>query len=118
MLYRLKVVPDRVDSKTRSFQARGGIPEIPTEEAEQLARDLEAGSVARFYRGGPPLGRVVAARATDDGLWLRIRMSGRAADHWRLVESGAVTTVELQPLDSGVDLFLKSSAATYPTALV
>ena len=118
MLYRLKVVPDSVDSKTRSFQARGGIPEIPTEEAEQLARDLEAGSVARFYRGGPPLGRVVAARATDDGLWLRIRMSGRAADHWRLVESGAVTTVELQPLDSGVDLFLKSSAATYPTALV
>lgn len=54
MLYRLKVVPDSVDSKTRSFQARGGTPEIPEEEAERLAEDLEAGAIARFYREGRP----------------------------------------------------------------
>jgi hypothetical protein len=115
MLYRLKVVPESVDAKERTFQARGGTPAIPADEAASLAEELEAGGLVRFYRGGPPLARVTAARATADGLWLKIRFRTRDQDHWRLVESGAVTTVEIQPLPAGVDLFLKSSAATYPT---
>jgi hypothetical protein len=70
MLFRLKVLTDTVDSRTRSFQARGETPELTREDAEQIARDLEAGAVVRFYRGGPPHGRAAAARATDDGMWL------------------------------------------------
>ena len=57
MLYRLRVVPDSVDARSRTFQARGGTPEIPEETAAELARDLEAGAVTRFYRGGAPQGR-------------------------------------------------------------
>ena len=36
-------------------------------------------------------------------------------DTWRLVETGAVNTVEVQTFDGGVDVFLKSVAATYPS---
>lgn len=115
MVVRLRVVAESVDSDTRSFQARGATPELGREEAEAIARELEAGAVARFYRGGPPAGRVVTARATADGLWIRVRMRPREGDVWRLVETGAVNTVEIQPLDRGVDVFLKSVAATYPS---
>ena len=116
MVFRLRVLPESVDAPTRSFQARGEVPELTREEAERIARDLEGGAVARFYRGGAPKGRVVTARPTPEGLWVRIRMSSRDAELWRLVESGAVNTVEIQPLDKGVDVFLKSVAATYPSA--
>jgi hypothetical protein len=115
MVYRLRVVQDSVDSQTRSFQARGITPDLPRDEAEHIARELEAGAVARFYRGGQPQGRVVTARATSDGLWLRVRLRSRDHDIWRLVETGAVNTVEVQPLERGVDVFLKSVAATYPS---
>jgi hypothetical protein len=91
------------------------VPELPREEADRIARDLEAGAVTRFYRGGQPQGRVVAARATPDGMWLRIRLRSRDHEIWRLVETGAVNTVEIQPLEKGVDVFLKSVAATYPS---
>jgi len=115
MVFRLRVVAESVDPATRSFQARGATPELTSDEAERIAHDLEAGAPARFYRGGAPQGRVVTARATTDGLWLRIRMRPRDADVWRLVETGAVNTVEIQPLEKGVDVFLKSVAATYPS---
>jgi hypothetical protein len=115
MLYRLQVVAGSVDSRSRTFQARGGAPEMDGNEAQRLAKELESGAVARFYRGAPPTGRVVAARATADGVWLKIRINPRQADPWRLVESGAVSTVEIQTLDAGVDLFLKSSPSTYPS---
>lgn len=118
MVFRLRVLAESVDSKTRSFQARGATPDLSKEDVERIAEDLEAGAVTRFYRGGAPQGRVVTARPTHDGLWLRIRMRSRDAELWRLVESGAVNTVEIQPLDKGVDVFLKSVAATYPTSTV
>ena len=117
MVYRLRVVAESVDSKTRSFQARGATPDLPRDEAERVARELEAGAVTRFYRGGQPHGRVVTARATTDGIWLRIRIRSRDPEIWRLVETGAVNTVEIQPLDRGVDVFLKSVAATYPSVV-
>ena len=60
---------------------------------------------------------MVAARATDEGLWLKIRFLPRDTDVWRLVESRAVNTVEVVTLDRGVDLFLKSVAARYPEAV-
>lgn len=115
MVVRLRVVAESVDSGSRSFQARGATPEWTREETERVARELEAGAVTRFYRGGPPAGRVVTARATADGLWIRVRMRPREGEVWRLVETGAVNTVEIQPLDRGVDVFLKSVAATYPS---
>ncbi|MEZ5064380.1 MAG: hypothetical protein R3B81_06565 [bacterium] len=114
MLHRLQVVPDSADARSRSFQARGAV-DLPADEAAKLARDLEAGAITRFYRGGPPLGRVLSARATADGLWIKIGLRARDQETWRLVESGAITTVDVQPLPQGVDLFLKSSAATCPT---
>ena len=115
MVVRLKVEAESVDGGTRSFQARGETPELSRPEAERVARELEAGAPTRFYRGGPPHGRVVTARATTDGLWIRVRMRSRDHEVWRLVESGAVNTVEIQPLEGGVDVFLKSVAATYPS---
>ena len=115
MVYRLRVIPESVDAKTRSFQARGATPDLPRAGADQIAHELESGAVARFYRGGQPQGRVVTARATSDGLWLRVRMRSRDQEIWRLVETGAVNTVEVQPLERGVDVFLKSVAATYPS---
>jgi hypothetical protein len=114
MVFRLRVIAESIDSETRSFQARGATPDLAKDEAERIARDLEAGAVTRFYRGGAPQGRVVTARSTTDGLWLRVRIRSRDHDIWRLVESGAVNTVEVQPLEHGVDVFLKSVAATYP----
>jgi hypothetical protein len=114
MLFRLKVVAESLDSKNRVFQARGETPGATHEELEAIARDLEGGAVTRFYRGGGPRGRVVAARATEDGLWLKVRFLPRDTDVWRLVETGAINTVEIQTLDHGVDVFLKSVAATYP----
>ena len=114
MLIRMRVLPESVDRKGKTFQATGPT-EMPGEEAEAIARDLEAGAVTRFYRGGHPHGRVVAARARGEDLWVKIRIQGRAADIWKLVETGAVNTVEVQPLPQGVDVFLKSVAATYPT---
>ena len=118
MLYRMKVLAETVDAKTKTFQARGSIEELPREEAGAIARDLEAGAVTRFYRGGQPHGRVVAARATEAGLWLKIRIRPSDSDIWKLVETGAVNTVEVQPLPSGVDVFLKSCAATYPSPVI
>jgi hypothetical protein len=99
-----------------TFQATGPV-DMSRDEIEQVAKDLEAGAVTRFYRGGQPHGRVVAARATTDGLWLKIRMLGRDGEIWKLVETGAINTVEIQMLPRGVDVFLKSVAATYPTAV-
>ena len=60
---------------------------------------------------------MVTARATDHGLWVKIRIRAGDSDIWKLVETGAVNTVEVQPLPAGVDVFLKSVAATYPTAV-
>ena len=117
MLYRLQVMADSLDPQGKTFQARGGNPELSPEEAERIAAELEAGAVVRFYRGGPPQGRIVTARATEDGLWLKIRIRPNHADHWKIVESGAVNTVEIQPLPKGVDVFLKSQAATYPSMM-
>ena len=45
---------------------------------------------------------------------MKIRFLARDSDVWRLVETGAVKTVEVQTFDHGVDVFLKSVAATYP----
>lgn len=116
MLFRTKVLSESVDSKGMTFQATGAVDK-PRDELEQIARDLEAGAVTRFYRGGQPHGRVIAARATADGLWLKIRLLGRDSEIWKLVETGAINTVEIQVLPRGVDVFLKSVAATYPTAV-
>ncbi|HMB67977.1 MAG TPA: hypothetical protein VKU85_01655 [bacterium] len=115
MLVRLKVQGDSVDSNTRCLQARGETPRLSREEAARVAAGLEAGAVVRFYRGGPPHGRVLTARATEDGLWLKLRVRTRDADIWRLVETGAVNTIEIQTYDAGIDVFLKSVAATYPS---
>ena len=115
MLFRLSVQSDTIDTKSRTFQARGETPEIDPDAAEAIARDLESGAVARFYRGGTPQGRVVSARPTGDGLWVKIRIRPRDVDTWRLVETGAVNTIEVQTFTGGVDAFLKSSPATYPT---
>jgi hypothetical protein len=115
MLFRLRLLTDTIDSKNRTFQARGETPELDPEMAETVARDLESGAVARFYRGGAPQGRVLAARATEDGVWLKLRIRPRDVDTWRLVETGAVNTIEVQTFEGGVDVFLKSVAATYPS---
>ncbi len=48
-------------------------------------------------------------------VWMKIRVRSRDVDTWRLVETGAVNTVEVQTFDGGVDVFLKSVAATYPS---
>ncbi|MGQ0722258.1 MAG: hypothetical protein ACT4PE_11920 [Candidatus Eiseniibacteriota bacterium] len=117
MLFRIRVMGDTVDSRAKAFQASGAIEETPRAEIERLAKELEAGAAARFYRGGQPHGRVVTARATADGLWLKIRITARDPEIWRLVETGAVNTIELQVLPRGVDVFLKSVAATYPAAM-
>jgi len=117
MLYRMKVLAETVDAKNKTFEARGTIEELSPVEAQSIAEYLEAGAVTRFYRGGHPHGRIVAARATEDGLWLKVRVHGNDSDIWRLVETGAINTVEVQPLPTGVDVFLKSVAATYPTAV-
>ena len=114
MLLRLKVLPETVDAKGKMFQATGPAIEMTSDEVERIARYLEAGAATRFYRGGPPHGKVVAARATENGLWLKVRIRAREDEIWRLVETGAVNTVEVQPLPQGVDVFLKSVAATYP----
>ncbi len=118
MLLRLKVLVESLDSGSRTFQARGETPEATPERAQAIARDLEGGAVTRLYRGGEPHGRVVAARETGDGLWMKVRFLPRDAEVWRLVEAGAVNTVEIQTLDHGVDVFLKSVAATYPEKVV
>jgi hypothetical protein len=118
MLVRLSVDKTSVDAKGMMFQATGAAPGVERDELETLARHLDAGAATRFYRGGPPHGKVVAARTTDDGLWVKIRIRARDAEIWKLIESGAVTTVEIQPLPAGVDVFLKSVAATYPTPAV
>lgn len=115
MLFRLRVLASSIDTKNRTFQARGETHELSREEAEEVARDLEAGASARFYRGGAPQGRVMAARATADGLWIKVRIRPRDVDTWGLVENGAVNTLEVQTYDGGVDVFLKSVAATYPS---
>jgi len=117
MLLRLKVMAESVDPKTKTFQARDETPGADPEEVERIAGDLETGVVTRFYRGGQPHGRVVAARRTADGLWMKIRMSNREPDIWKLVETGAVNTVEIQTLPKGIDVFLKSVAATYPARM-
>lgn len=117
MLYRMKVLAETVDAKSKSFEARGTIEELSPEDAETLSEQLEAGAMTRFYRGGQPHGRVLDAQATEDGLWMKIRIHSKDADIWRLVETGAINTVEVQPLPFGVDVFLKSVAATYPTAV-
>src|SRR6185295_4537704 len=83
MVFRLSVLAESIDAESRSFQARGATPELPREELERIARDLEAGAVARFYRGGPPQGRVMTARSTTDGLWMRIRIRSRDPEIWR-----------------------------------
>ena len=118
MLFRLRVLEDTIDSETRSLQARGETPELTREDATQVAADLEAGAVVRFYRGGPPHGRVVTARATENGVWMKLRVRARDNDIWRLVETGAVNTIEVQTYDAGVDVFMKSVAATYPSTTV
>lgn len=115
MLFRLRVLTNSIDSRNRTLQARGETPELTREEAEDVARDLESGAVTRFYRGGAPQGHILAARATADGVWMKIRVRSRDVDTWRLVETGAVNTVEVQTFDGGVDVFLKSVAATYPS---
>jgi len=117
MLYRMKVLAETIDAKSRTFQARGTIGELSPYEAERLAEHLEAGAVARFYRGGRAQGRIVHASAAEDGLWMKIRIHTKDSDIWKLVETGAINTVEVQPLPTGVDVFLKSVAATYPTAV-
>lgn len=117
MLFRLRVIPESVDPVGKTFQARGQIVEIPGDQLDRVALDLEGGAVARFYRGGDPTGRVVAARRTGEFFWMKLRIPSRFTDAWKLVETGAVTTVEIQPLDHGVDVFLKSVAATYPAEI-
>jgi hypothetical protein len=117
MLIRLRVLSESVDTSTRCFQAAGTTDDIPRPDVERIARDLESGAVARFYRGGQPHGRVTTARATEDGLWTKVRITTRDPEIWKLVETGAVNTIEIQKLPRGVDVFLKSVAATYPTAL-
>jgi hypothetical protein len=117
MLFRIKVTADTVDSKQKTFQAAGPVDETPKADIEKLAADLENGAPVRFYRGGQPHGRVTTARATADGLWVKIRITARDAEIWRLVETGAVNTVEIQKLPRGADVFLKSVAATYPAAM-
>jgi hypothetical protein len=114
MLLRMKVLPESVDSKRKAFQATAPLPDMTRDQLAELVRHLDHGAVTRFYRGGQPHGRVVAARNTQDGLWLEIRIRSREADIWKLVETGAVNTVEVQKLPAGVDVFLKSVAATYP----
>lgn len=114
MLFRMKVATDTLDPDTRTFQASGPTDAAP-EDVRRIAADLEAGAPTRFYRGGQPHGRVLAARATAEGLWLKIRITAREPDIWKLVETGAVNTVEVQMLPRGVDVFLKSVAATYPS---
>ncbi len=118
MLFRLKVLAESLDATNLSFQARGETPDATPEQVATVARDLEGGAVARFYRGGEPRGRLVAARAVPDGLWVKVRFTSRGSDSWRLVETGAVNTVEVQTLPRGVDVFLKSVAATYPETVV
>jgi hypothetical protein len=118
MLLRMKVLVESVDSKGKTFQATGQTTGMSPEEVQAIATNLEAGAVTRFYRGGQPHGRVVAARGTGDGLWLKIRIRTKDAEIWKLVETGAVNTVEVQPLPQGVDVFLKSVAATYPAPVV
>jgi len=115
MLFRVKVDAETLDPSTRTFQAGGSTNDAAPEDVRRIAADLEAGAPARFYRGGQPHGRVLAARATPGGIWLKIRITAREPDIWKLVESGAVNTVEIQILPRGVDVFLKSVAATYPS---
>ena len=117
MLYRMKVLAETVDAKSKTFQARGTIEELARDDAEMIAELLEAGAATRFYRGGQPHGRVIMARATEDGLWLKIRIRNTDDEILKLVETGAINTVEVQQLPGGVDVFLKSAAATYPTAV-
>ena len=42
MLYRMKVLAETIDAKSRTFQARGTIGELSPHEAERLAEHLEA----------------------------------------------------------------------------
>ncbi len=115
MLIRLRVEPESLDLQGKSFQARGLVSDYDEAELDRIAFELETGSVVRFYRGGDPQGRVIAARRTfDGGLWIKIRFANRAVEAWKLLRNGAINTIEIQPLARGVDLFLKSVAATYP----
>jgi hypothetical protein len=115
MLIRLRVVPDTLDLLAKSFQARGPVADYDEAELDRISFELESGALVRFYRGGDPQGRVVAARRTfDGGLWIKVRFSNRASEAWKLLRNGAINTIEIQPLAHGVDLFLKSVAATYP----
>ena len=115
MLIRLRVLPESVNPQDKTFQARSQVTGVSEDDLQNIARDLEAGAVTRFYRGGEPHGRVLTARVTGDTLWLKARIPPGDGESWRLVESGAVSTVEIQRLPRGVDVFLKSVAATYPS---
>jgi hypothetical protein len=117
MLIRLRVVSDSIDAIGNTFQARGPVIDLPPHELDMIIGELDAGAVTRFYRGGKPEGWVIAASRTAEGLSVTVRMSPRAIEAWKLVETGAINTVEIQPLTKGVDVFLKSVAATYPAEI-
>jgi len=117
MLIRLRVDAESVDPVGNTFQARGAVVGVTTHEIDHILGELDAGAVTRFYRGGNPEGWVIAASRTSDGLSLTVRISSRATEAWKLVENGAINTVEIQPLSKGVDVFLKSVAATYPAPI-
>jgi hypothetical protein len=118
MLIRLGVLAKTVDPKNSTFQAQGPAHEMPEAELDRVVGELEGGAVTRFYRGGDPQGWIIGARRTEEGLWVNIRISSQAAEAWKLVENGAVSTIEIQPLSKGVDVFLKSVAATYPAPII
>ena len=117
MLIRLRVVSDTIDAIGNTFQARGPIVDLPPHEVDMIIGELDAGAVTRFYRGGKPEGWVIAASRTAEGISVTVRVSTRSHEAWKLVETGATNTVEIEPLSRGVDVFLKSVAATYPAEI-
>ena len=117
MLIRLRVVSDTIDAIGNTFQARGPVVDLPPHEVDMIVGELDAGAVTRFYRGGNPEGWVIAASRTTEGISVTVRVSTRSREAWKLVETGAINTVEIQPLSRGVDVFLKSVAATYPAEI-
>jgi hypothetical protein len=117
MLIRLRVETESIDAIGNTFQARGPVAGISAHEIDHILGELDAGAVTRFYRGGNPEGWVIAASRTSEGISVTVRISSRATEAWKLVENGAINTIEIQPLSKGVDVFLKSVAATYPTPI-
>ena len=107
MLLRMKVLVGKCGfEKGKTFQATGSADpgDGPSDEVRsESRRHLEAGAVTtRFYRGGQPHGKC-RRRPPDRG-----RSVGQAPDPheaiaeiWKLVETGAVNTVEIQPLPPG-----------------